>query len=337
MKKVIFTLFTLFSFIYINAQVLYEENGSDMARWNHAIDSLTKWRVQNHIIGVRTYCYKPDSTVISGYLATEVKYDNNGNIAEYTTLNKRGKIETKFIEKWNDKNQYVSYIALKRNGKFHYGMSYVYNAEGDEIERKIYWDKPTKMVNHGFMKYDEKHNMIECRYLMKNDKKTGYKYEYGYYPDGSKKQTIEYNPKGKIVHQWDYDCSSVGKLALNKLKDTSKLCIRFEKDQFGNQVKIKEEFARNGQVVRTIKKYDSNENQLEEIRYNKRGLSIFHTINIFNATNHLTEQKEFAKNDSKLKSRKVFYYNSDGKASQMIEYKSDNKPKQIVKYEVVKG
>jgi len=337
MKKLFFTLFTLFFFVALHAQLYYNESGADMAKYQHFIDSAANKRVADHIIGYRTYTYKPDSTVISGYLSNEIKFDKNGNISEYTTFNKRGKIVDKFIEKWSDKNQYISYTSLKRNGRFNYSMAYTYNTSGDEIERKYCWKKPENMTNHGFMTYDEKHNMLECKYLIKKDRKNGYRYVYSYYPDGSKKQTVEYDNHGKIQHTWNYDCSSVGKLVVNKLKDTSKLCIHYEKDASGNELKIKEEFAKNGPVVRTIIKTDSYDNQVEEIRYNKHGKILYHVINIFNNKSKITEQKQYTRDDKKLKTRKVFYYNSDGRLDQMIEYKSDSKPIQIVKYELVKG
>ena len=337
MSRLLITILSLCLVLKVHAQVSYGENATDVARNKHWTDSTAKWRVDHRIICLREFSYKPDTITHKGYMDYELKYDQRGNMAESSRLNKKGKLLGKASWTWDDQNRYIGYKSLKRNGKLRSMASFGYNASGDLVDEKYYYKKPGYVSFHNIKTYNDQHNIVGIQYLSKNDKKKGWRVVYSYYPDGSKKQTIMYDRKGKIKHTWNYDCNAIGKMDIKKLKDTSKLCIRYELDKDGKQVKIKEEFVKSGIVVRIISKYDSHENLLEELRYDKKGKLVYHTVSSYGSNNKLTEYKEFKSGSDKIRSRRVYYYRSDGTVAEMMDYKRNDKLKEIVKYEYVKG
>lgn len=169
-------------------------------------------------------------------------------------------------------------------------------------------------------------------YTYKNDRKQGSHFTYSYYDDGSRKQSVEYNRKGKVLHTWNYDCSPVGQMAGAK-KDTSKVCIRYETDKNGNRIKITEEFEKRGDVVRRVNKYNLHDRLLDVSDYNKKGKVVYRYSYDYNANGRMTEAIYYKPGSGeKVKYRYTYVYDSNSDLSKYVAYKYA-RPQYVYKYE----
>ena len=322
-----------------NAQMYYSDGSYDDKADKAWRDSVRKITLDAHITGLKTYRFHVDSTKAkrknNGSLVYEWKYDDKGNVTSFIKNNKKGRTKEHYSYLWNDNNQFLQSTSFKRNGKIKYQMVNTYDKTGNCVETwRYFWDAPP---NHKLQKFDDNHKLQEIIWRYDNDKKLSGRYEFSYYPDGSKKLTVEYNKKGKIKHTWNYDCSPVGKLTSAKFKDTTKVCIKYEKDKDGNVIKVKEEFFKSGNLARKVDKLDSHNNLLDVAYYNKKGKCVMHTAMSYNSKNQMTEYITYRKGTDRIRSRDIYQYNPDGEIGQTNAFDRNNKPKYILKYVYIKN
>ncbi|MCX6274341.1 MAG: hypothetical protein NTV09_03940, partial [Bacteroidetes bacterium] len=273
-----------------------------------------------------------------GYLYSEMNYDSRGNLIEYKEYKRNGAIKIHGCYTMDDSGRMLEYRTLRPDGSNKYRESYTYDAAGNQTDlrnfgRTSLFSRKEKIWFHSAAKFDDKQNMLEQNYYYDaNDKKLFDRFVYSYYDDGSKKQTVEYNRKGKVRHSWKYDCNPVGKMEAKNLKDTSKICIRYETDAGGNKIKVKEENVKRGKVVRVIHKYDKNENQVEEISYDAKGRLRFHSTSGYDEKDNCTSFTAYRLNSNKIKIRYLFNYDSSGNITERIAYKESSVPAGILKF-----
>ena len=338
MKNLIILTLLLFSVLTINAQAFYLDNKSDVMANEHSNAKFRQHILDNHIITIKYYTYKNGDTV--GYLSGLAKYDAKGNVTETEGFKKNGKIVIHQLFKYDDNNRNIEYTGLKSNDKFFYKNTNVYDINGNVIDYRYYYKRPDNMIYHMVYRYDDKKNMIENEGYDKKNRL----YErttYSYYDDGSKKQTILYDDKGKVDRIWNFDCNPVGTAEHDKLKDTTKVCIKYETDKNGNKIKIKEEnnvreennirgslFQR---YVRNISKFDVNDNLIDFTSYKKNGKVIKHWSRDYDSKGNAKDYVIYKRNSNEIKVRYVYTYDNSGNMVETVSYKNSDKPDKIWK------
>ena len=278
----------------------------------------------NHITSSKLFHYKTQADADAGkngYLYEEYAYDANGNQTDYKFYKKNGKVKYHYSYKWNDEGKSTEFQWLKKDGSMKMKNTTAYNGAGKVIEEKQFWKSDNDLAWHSTSTYDAQQNLIGLKYLLNNDKKLYRRYAYSYYPDGSKKQTIEYNRKDVVKHIWNYDCNPAGSLETKSLKDSSKICIRYETDKDGNQIKIKEQNVKQGKTVRIITKYDIHDNEIYSVGYKASGKETRHVESSYDNRDNLTERKLFKPNTAELKNRWVVHYDNSGNVTESKAYK----------------
>jgi hypothetical protein len=335
MKNLIILILFLFAALSINAQAYYLDTKSDVMAMEN---NTAKYRIHisdNHITSIKSFAYKGDDTV--GYLSYQSKFDAKGNVVEQEQFKKNGKIKYHAIYKYDDNNRKTEVTWLKRKDKFNYKQVNTYDEAGNVINYSFYMKRPDNIMWHYIYKYDAKNNMIE---------NTGYDYKnrlfdrtiYSYYDDGSKKQTTMYNDKGRVERVWNFDCNPIGKDVADKLKDTTQVCVKYETDKNGNKIKIKEENNVKGhhffvfnRHLRTISKYDRNDNLLDLATYKMNGKEIRHWSNSYDDKNNFKEHIEYKPNTKDIKLRNVCVYDNSGNVIETMVYKKSDKPDVVYK------
>jgi len=333
MKKHIFTLTFALSSLAMRAQVYYSDGNFDPGQSDQKNEAARERILKDHIGIIRAYRYDADSgkgmKSNQGFLAEEKQYDDKGNLIDYKNINKHGRITYEYLSRFDDRGRNTEYTQLNRNGKIETQWTYTYDKNGNMTDMHTYSHDPSGHMNK---KYDDKNRLIEQTWYYKHDSKVGSHYKYSYYDDGRKKQTVEYSPKGKVLHTWNYDCSPIGKLATPNIKDTSKVCVRYETDANGNQIKVKEEFVKRGNMVRMVNKYDLHDNLIDMADYDIKGRVVYHSSVAFNDMNQATEYTSYKKRSDVISGRLVYVYDTDGKIIKLLTYKGVDKPKYVVKY-----
>ncbi len=333
MKKYIFTLVFAALCLTIKAQVYYSDGNFEPGQYDQKKEAERERILKSHIGIVRAYRYEADSGKEMkgnhGFLAEEDQYDDKGNLIDYKNINRLGRITDEFLYRFDDKGRCVESTRLNRNGKINIQWTYAYDKNGNMTDMHTYSHDPS---GHMAKKYDDKNRLVEQTWYWRHDSRVGSHYKYSYYDDGSKKQTVEYSPKGKILHTWNYDCSPVGKLATPKFKDTTKVCVRYETDKNGNQIKIKEEFVKRGSEVRSVNKYDLHDNLIDMAGYDIKGNIVRRSSVVFNDHNQATEYIAYKKKSNTVSGRLVYEYDPNGNIIKLLTYKGVDKPKYVVKY-----
>ena len=278
---------------------------------------------------IKTYPGKKDKQ----YLQYEYQYDKLGNLIESKTFNRRGKTIGRYTMMHDSRNNETEYIEYRRNGKMRCKFTYEYNDSGYLVNQHSYWKNAAKPGWYYTKTYDKNNKILELVYLYPTRKgdKISTRYEYAYYPDGSRKQTIEYNRKGKIEHEWNYECNPEGSIDSKKLKDTSKVCIRYETDKDGNKITIKEEFVKSGRTVRILSKYNAKGNMIEYAGFDKKGSERYKTTYEYDKNQNLTAMQSFSK--GKSKKRYVYECDASGFVSKSYTYTKSDKPDCIYTFE----
>jgi len=332
MKKHLLAIVFIFSCIAVQAQVYYSDGNEDPSQ-NVRSDSARKRIVSKHIVAINVYCSKSDTGqegTKKSYLSSVTKYDDNGNMVDYQILNKHGNTIQEYLYRYDNDGRNLEFTVLKRSGKIKRQITYDYDKSGNNIMTHWFFDDypPARRVRI----YDDKNHLLEQTYFYYHYKKQGSKYKYSYYDDGSRKQSVEYNRKGKVLHTWNYDCSPVGQMAGAK-KDTSKVCIRYETDKNGNRIKVTEEFEKRGDVVRRVNKYDLHDRLLDVSDYNKKGKVVYRYSYDYNANGRMTEAIYYKPGSGeKVKFRYTYVYDSNSDLSKYVAYKYA-RPQYVYKYE----
>jgi len=334
MKKHFLTIVFIFIAVAMQAQVYYSDGNTDEGQQSHKTDSIKNHLVANHITGIKMFKYRSDSSESKparGYLALYYKYDDHGNLVDYKGYSKSGRIKDEWIYRFDDHGRDIERTGLTRNGRIYRQITNDFDKAGNNIETHWY-NRGTYPSWHLSRKYNDKNQLVEMIYSTKNDRKLESRFTYSYYDDGSRKQSVEYNRKGKVLHTWNYDCSPVGELAGAK-KDTSKVCIRYETDKNGNRIKVTEEFEKRGNIVRRVNKYDLHDRLLDVSDYNKKSRIVYRYSYDYNNDGHMKEALYYKLGSGdKIKNRYTYVYDTKGDLVQQVVYKY-TKPDYILKYD----
>jgi hypothetical protein len=333
-------LYLIFLLISADAfsQVFENETKADLDAWSMR-EKISRQRIRDSKIhSLKTFAYKADTSSGEKYLSSELTYNDSGNLVEYISFRKNGSEKYHLIYAWDPEGRSIEYRQLRSDGSNIVRETSTYDASGNKTETRTYgrsWllNKKEKLWWRTVAAFNDRQNMTSQKfYFDEQGKKMFDRYEYSYYPDGSKKQTIEYSGKGKLRHTWNYDCDPAGVAQTKSLKDTSKICVRYEEDKNGNKIKVTDENVKYGKVVRIVHRYDKNENLLEEISYDSKRRPRYHSVFSFDEKNNCTGHILYQRNSSRIKERSEYHYNLSGNIEEEIAYKNAAVPEHIVKF-----
>jgi hypothetical protein len=293
--------------------------------------------IDNQIHSVKSYSYEPGNASDKGKLYSELFYDDKGNLIEFKNCKKNGKTKYHSTSRWDQANRNLETCELRSNGSVKNRYTNKYDANGNQTDEQVFGRASVfshKEVSwwHSVATFDNNQNMQTLKfYLGKNDQKLFDRYEYFYYDDGSKKQTVQYNRKNKVLYTWNYDCDPAGKPEGKNLKDSGQVCIRYETDKAGNKIKVKEQNVKYAKVSRIVTRYDKNENEIESISYRSNGKPVYHFISVYDDKNNRISYTTFIKGSDKVRERSEYQYDTTGNVTERIAYKGAT-PERIVKF-----
>lgn len=267
-------------------------------------------------------------------------------------------IETQFV-KWKDKSPKISKCyynpegLLVKSEKIKGGIPVInsilkYNDQNKLIESIIY--KKDKEFKKTIKKYDEKDRLISTEIVkrqrklkVKNEwvytnqgkcassiryKKDGKsihrQWKYEYYENGKISRSLLLNGKGKVLHEWTYDCDQEGELQKAE-KNKSKFCI-WKKVNDDTLISSIQELDQKGRIRKYVTGYTS-----------KDTLILFYKI--YDFKNRLKAHYLYDRSDKKL--TEIRWYNKKGKmtyiaktsysGNNILQEIAFNKGKQIYK------
>jgi len=258
MKRISLTILILIGCLVVFAQSQNDEK--ERTRYaNSKVSKLTQW----------TYKYTKGKINSKGYITTESKFDERGNAIEVINYKSNGKISTKLLYKYNEKNYKIEYQKFQK-----------------------FEDKPDiELTYKQNFTYDEKGNKkLEVGF----DGIINYRIEFNYLPDGKLKGITKYNPDNSIAEKW-------------------------ESTFIGNTQTINV-FKRGTALDYTIiKKTDSKNNFIEEIRNDAKGKEQSKITTEYDANNNIISTSEYY--SGKLSKKFIYIYN---KKNQLIEIDLEN-------------
>jgi hypothetical protein len=199
------------------------------------------------------------------------EFDKEGRTTSSTGYRKNGKEKERWDFTWDDQGRMTS-NRKSRNGKVLSGASWTYSGTNPEPVEILWKKKDGKVSSRVVKKYDAKDNLVMSQgFYGKNLSKSGWRYEYDYYENGSKKEARYYNPKGKLKEVYTYDCNKVPMTEKQMMKDTTKTCIKYETDADGNTTKIIEELDEKGRLSVTKLTRNKNGHLIAAIETNHKG------------------------------------------------------------------
>jgi len=321
MKKIVAVILLTLPVCLASAQVSYNDSREDIL-------ANIQWRKKsrahirsNNITSMQLFAYKGTNPV--GSLTNEWTFDKRGNTTDYF-MHKHGKIKMHNIFTYDDSDRTTSNASYSESGKLNWMSKITYDKAGNVIEEDYYKKDPQAIKTKTIKTYDSRNNITESKEFDGKGKLKD-RVEYTYYDDGSKKQTIEYSGKGKVLQLWNFDCNPVGKLQAAKFKDTNKICVRFETDKDGNPIKVKEEYLGGeglfGKTYRNVTKYDKNNDMLDDAWYKLNGKLISHWSESYNAAGKMTESIIYKGGTQEIFYKNTYTYDNNDNIAESVFYK----------------
>jgi hypothetical protein len=214
---------------------------------------------------------------VSGYTSTSVKekdkyvsavitYDKNGNTSSCQNYNKKGKIGSFYIYEYNSDNLMVSELCKNSKGKEIQKLTVTYDQLKNTIEES--YIKKGELTAKTVSKYDST-RLLESSYYKKGKPDYSKKWVYSYYPDKTRKSSVIYDAKGKVLYTWNYECKPEGELQ-SKHKDTTDVCKKIDYDSAGNKTITLRKFDEKGKAYKVVSVYDKNDKMIQYLSYNTK-------------------------------------------------------------------
>ncbi|MCX6351635.1 MAG: hypothetical protein NTX03_07225 [Bacteroidetes bacterium] len=210
--------------------------------------------------------------------------DKDGETYIYETYN-NGKLREKWETRRNSKEMILVSTGYNKKGNVFSKYEYTYDTS----------DNNTSMV------------------VTKEKGKPLFKWEYDYYPNGSKKAARWYNGKNKLKDVYSYDCATLPKTAKEMDEDTNRACIKYEYDSKGNKMKMVENHYKRGRIYLTRFTYDKNDNLIKEEVSNSRKPKLYTTYEAeYDAQNKPVSVKYYKPRSSKIYAIYTYAYDLGG-------------------------
>lgn len=315
---IVFVLLLTKGFAFSQGQ---QENRERERIANSKISKTTQW----------THKYSQGKLNPKGYITTESKYDEKGNVIEVINYKSNGQISSKLLYKYDKNNNKLEYQKFEKKDKPDLEMTYK--------QSFIYDDKGNKKIENGF------------------DGIAPYKIMYSYLPDGKVKDITKLGADNSVIEKWEstYEGFAQTIKVLKLGKNLDYILIR-KTDSKGNTIEESRKDSKGNEVKRVTTEYDSKnllvanaeyfsgklskkfkykynaQDQITEIiQINPDGKEILNRSFKYDTKGNLLEEKWFDGVPDDLSS-KNFKYNDRSIPAEVESYYSDYKYKVLYKY-----
>jgi len=195
-----------------------------------------------------TYKYSQGKINQKGYITTESKYDEKGNVIEVINYKSTGKISSKLFYKYDQNNNRIEYQKFEKRDKPDIELTYKQNFTYD--------DKGNKKIEIGY------------------DGLTGYRIIYNYLPNGKSKDITKYNVDNSINEKWESSYSdNVQTIRVLKQGINLDYTLTRKTDAKDNIIEENRKDANGKEVVRTTFEFNATNNIISSAEYYSGNLS----------------------------------------------------------------
>lgn len=320
MKQVILVIVLLLTQGFAFAQGQQEDRERERIA-NSKVSKSTQW----------THKYAQGKLNPKGYITTESKYDEKGNVIEVINYKSNGQISSKLLYKYDKNNNKLEYQKFEKKDKPDLEMTYK--------QSFIYDDKGNKKIENGF------------------DGIAPYKIMYNYQPDGKVRDITRLGADNSVIEKWESSYEGlVQTIKVLKLGKTLEYSLIRKTDSKGNTIEETRKDSKGNEVKRVTTEYDSKnllisnaeyfsgklskkykykyntQDQITEIiQINPDGKEILNRSFKYDTKGNLLEEKWFDGVPDDLSS-KNFKYNDRSIPAEVESYYSDYKYKVLYKY-----
>ncbi|HNW97119.1 MAG TPA: hypothetical protein PKK00_01750 [Bacteroidales bacterium] len=339
MKKSIFIFAALFIAIIVHAQK--DEYAYLKKNWKSYPTYIDNNPLRKKVVAAKLKGYS--ETIKKGnkeYLWVKVNYNDSGNYTSMDFYKKNGNLLKQYIYEYSQANKNTSYIVKSKNGKKNLQYNYKYDNNNCVIEEEAFNNgKPEMKITSKF----DSLKILESCYYKNGSPEFKRKWVYTYYPDKSRKSSIVYNAKEKILYTWNYECKPEGELA-TKHKDTTAVCRKENYDSEGNKIVTFQKFNEKGKpykieyiynkdnkfiayttyyqnnVIHFKGKYNEHTGEtMEYAIYDKKGNESYRMVSTFDDKDNITETKTY--NKGKQTSSRINEFSPSNFVSSMKYYR----------------
>jgi hypothetical protein len=232
-----------------------------------------------------TYKYTKGVINQKGYITTESKYDEKGNVIEVINYKSTGQISSKLLYKYDSNNNKIEYQKFEKKDKPDIELTYK--------QSFTYDDKGNKKIENGF------------------DGISAYKIVYNYLPDGKVKDVTKYSVNNSISEKWEstYD-KNTQVIKVLKLGTNLDYTLERKTDSRDNIIEEIRKDSKGKEIVKTTAEFDANNNLITNAEYYSTKLSK-KFIYKYNDINQLIEIDLVNPDGSKTLSR-IYKYDDKG-------------------------
>ncbi|MFY8022368.1 MAG: hypothetical protein ACOVP1_14275 [Bacteroidia bacterium] len=307
MKKILAILF-LFCFFQSQAQ-FYFGNYYSFSFIN--LSSPVKWYEENTRLknaGIKEVIeYAKDNKTGEYYQVNHYELNETARIIHYKQFKKKG-AKLKMQIHCDFQHDLLNEMrAQKANGDTIYLTRYEYQNK-KEIGRSYYkknqLNSPEWRTENQF---NDSGKLIMSQSFSKG--KLNYRYEYDFYPNGSKKETRYYNGKKKLKYRYTYECDPKGELENKEVKNRN-YCIKKEEKNDGSYMEISEYKNEKGKITKFIRHYSADSLLTLSEYYNFKGELYFKTAYQYNTDKQITSVEN--SNKKGIMNVSIFDYDEKG-------------------------
>lgn len=300
MKSYILTLFVLFT-IGVQAQHEVEVRYSN-----------PEWDVlKNKNIATKHRVNIYSKTRNGKRLVESLSFGEKGLSENHEFYKRNGTLKKSTLYQFNDSNRVTHYQTIRRN-KIYQFQHFSYSNLIQLNSSKFYYKDTLEPASTTIYEYypNNKYKSY-CTYDKNN--KQGYRYEYDYYENGSRKET-RFLYKGKLKHTWVYDCDWKGELTTSK---TDKICKNRVYDADSSFTEIYESTAK-GKSTKSIIKSARDGRVLESINLNAKGKQQYKFVYTYNDSQKLVKRVSYKGNNLQPESIELYEYNADASLASSV-------------------
>ena len=267
---------------------------------------------QNKIYLKKSTSYNVDKKGKKKHAHSTIRtFDKNGNNNSVLWYNGRNKIIKSQQLIFNDSGKVLSYISMNRRGIITKKDSFIYDTNGNLICEIEYRRKGKMLKRKTAIKYNSEGKATEIDYFRYNKKmveRLTSRYITNYNESGTKKETRYYNGKGKLKYIWDFECNPEGAPVSTILKDTTKICVKYDYQEDGSKIKILIFTDGKDRITKTIEKYNSQGKLTEYANYNRKNKIIRKYTYTYDNNNNNTSYTEYKRQGKKTKRQNIMEY-----------------------------
>lgn len=250
-------------------------------------------------------------------------FDIRGNRTSTLRYNKKNELRSSSFLIFNDSSKILSYVDKNRKGIITTKDSATYNNAGKQTSEFSFRRKGIMVKWKTLTTYNEKGETTEIdnfKYNKKGKEKSQGKYITIYTEDGSKGETKWYNGKGRLKYTWRFDCNPEGVLERPIVKDTTKVCVKYDYGVDGSKVRTLIYTNKKNHITKTIEKYNPKGYMTEYTNYNRKNIITDKYIYSYDTDNNCTVYVWYKRGGEKIKNKYTMEYDSNNQLKIYCRY-----------------